>query len=79
MKRKAEYTPPCYNALICNLLSVHESCVTPVMKMGDPCEVWNQRKENFKMVSQPSTEGLLELHQNIRMDAYVIVLDYVNR
>lgn len=45
----------CDAAITCILLSFHKSCVAPVMKMWDPCEIWNKLKSNFEMVSQQAS------------------------
>ncbi|PXF46064.1 hypothetical protein BWQ96_04164 [Gracilariopsis chorda] len=66
-------------AFSCILLSVHESCVAPVMNMRDSSAISAKVKSEFEIVSQASIDALLESYQYMRMDASERVLDYINR
>ena len=61
------------------LLSIEESCLSPVMNLRDPIEIWRTLRETFQSVSEASIDAYLSRYQNLKMKGSEGVMDYVNR
>ena len=66
-------------ALSSILLSIDDSCISPVIRMRNPTDFWKTLRAMFEKVSEARTDAYLTQLQRLKMNDNEKVMELVNR
>ena len=76
---QSKFEQRCDVAVTNLLLSIDDSCLSAVISLRDPKEIWHTLKDMFKSTAEASIDAYLSQYQNMKMRTSEKVMQYVNR